>query len=120
MMPMELPLRWNLRLLLRPPAEWSPIPSDAEWTEEGFSALLVGEMQAGTRGPPATSCPDAQGLSSVLDAMQSAASGGGGDASALPREKLSWLLSFFCAEPSDYAFDFVSGTIEAHADELGM
>ena len=28
------------------------------------------------------------------------------------------LLAFLCAEPSDYCFDFFSGTLEAHEGEI--
>ena len=53
--------------------------------------------------------------------MNTAAVHGGDTTLApLPRDQLGWLLAFLCAEPSDYAFDFFSGTLEAHAEELSV
>jgi hypothetical protein len=110
-MPMELPLRWNLQLLLRPTAERMTL-ADPEWNDSNFSVLVAGEMLPDARGPPRTLCKDASGLSSLMKAVENA-----GD-SPLPRSEATWLLSFLCGEPSDFAFDSLSGTLEVHADEL--
>jgi hypothetical protein len=123
MMPMELPLRWHCRLLLRRSAGWRPNSEDLEWTGDDVSELVAGEMQPsqpGTRTPPTTRCSDARGLAGLLEAMEEVAAVGG-DAAATPplsRRKLTWLLAFLCAEPSDYCFDFFSGTLEAHEGDV--
>ena len=38
----------------------------------------------------------------------------GGDGEVPPRRRLQWLLSFLCGEPSDFAFDALSGILEEH------
>jgi len=124
MMPMELPLRWNCRLLLRRAADWRPeSAADLEWTGGDVSELVAGEMQPsqpGARAPPTTRCLDARGLQGLLEAMEEVAAVGCNAAATppLPRRKLTWLLAFLCAEPSDYCFDFFSGTLEAHERDL--
>ena len=47
-----------------------------------------------------------------MGAMEAAALGSGRD-TPLERKRLIWLLSFLCGEPSDFAFDALSGTLEA-------
>ena len=122
MMPMELPLRWHCRLLLRRAADWRPDSTDLEWPCDDVSELVAGEMepsQPGARTAPTTRCSDARGLTGLLEAMEEVAAVG--DAAATPplsRRKLTWLLAFLCAEPSDYCFDFFSGTLEAHEGEI--
>ena len=122
MMPMELPLRWHCRLLLRRAADWRPDSTDLEWPCDDVSELVAGEMepsQPGARAAPTTRCSDPRGLAGLLEAMEEVAAVG--DAAAtppLPRRKLTWLLAFLCAEPSDYCFDFFSGTLEAHEGEI--
>ena len=37
---------------------------------------------------------------------------------AQPRSEAMWLLSFLCGEPSDFAFDSLSGTLETLAEEV--
>ena len=125
MMPMELPLRWNCRLLLRRAADWRPDSEDLEWTDDGVSELVAGEMQPsqpGTRDPPTTRCSDVRGLASLFAAMEEVAAASG-DAAATPmlsHRKQTWLLAFLCSEPSDYCFDFFSGTLEAHEQEVAL
>ena len=123
-MPMELPLRWSCSLLLRPAdAIWMPTPADPEWHDAGgFAVLAVGAMEPAARGPPTTSF-DAASLRSLLDAMEKAAAEdisagsaeGASTSTPLSRAELEWLISFLCGEPSDFAFDSLSGTL-ASAD----
>ena len=113
-MPMELPLRWNLSLLLRPAGHGSvSSPSDPEWTEEGFVGVAEGAMAPDARGPPMTFSEDVQELARLMEAMETASTVGGAGSTPLPRRDLVWLLSFLCGEPSDFAFDSLSGTLEA-------
>ena len=117
-MPMELPLRWSCALLLRPldGSGWAPHPADPAWSEDGFATLVAGEMFPDTRGPPSTSCEDEQGLASLLAAMETASRCTDDDSTdaSLARRDCEWLLSFMCGEPSDFAFDSLSGTLSAH------
>ena len=121
MMPMELPLRWHCRLLLRRAADWRPDSTDLEWPCDDVSELVAGEMepsQPGARAAPTTRCSDPRGLAGLLEAMEEVAAVGDAAATPLSRRKLTWLLAFLCAEPSDYCFDFFSGTLEAHEGEI--
>lgn len=115
MMPMELPLRWRCRLLLQDEAD------SGAWSDDGSSSLLVaGEMlpAGGPRpSPPTTECADPGGLARLMEAMQAGApTVSDAQPAPLPRERLVWLLSFLCAEPSDYAFDAMSGVLDAYVE----
>lgn len=96
MMPMELPLRWrcDLSLVAGP---------------ESARRLLAGEMRPDARGPPKATSAEPDELAALLDAMAVAAGG------PMQRRDLQWLLAFLCGEPSDFAFDALSGTLEAVA-----
>jgi hypothetical protein len=120
-MPMELPLRWRLRLLLRPTEKAEPLlsPVDSTWRDDKVTVLVEGAMDPDARGPPATICAGVSDLRRLFVAMERLA--GGVDAvdaptaTPLSRDQLRWLLSFLCGEPSDFAFDSLSGTLHAHA-----
>ena len=114
MMPMELPLRWRCSLLLQDATD------GGAWSDDASSSVLVsGEMQpaGGPRpSPPKTECPDPSGLARLVEAMEAAPRPADTGPAPPPRERLLWLLSFLCAEPSDYAFDSISGTLHAHIE----
>ena len=51
-------------------------------------------------------------LTRLLEAMETASTAGDAARTPLPRRELIWLLSFLCGEPSDFAFDSLSGTLD--------
>lgn len=119
-MPMEQPLRWTARLLLRPSVRRMPTPAEPAWNLEGFSTLVKGALQPESHGPLATACDDPQGLSSLMAEVELASAAPDGSPSQrLSRDEQSWLISFLCGEPSDVAFDSISCTLDAHASAVG-